>query len=64
MKSHSSFESELVLENEYEGDGEVSKVETSEDGSLRGEKTERDFEGHLWIGELVGAVGRFLRAVL
>ena len=49
--SHSSFEFELVSEDECEEEGEVSEVKASENGSLRGRDTEDDFEGDLYIGE-------------
>ena len=50
-ESHSSFEFELVSEDECEEEGEVSEVKASENGSLRGRDTEDDFEGDLYIGE-------------
>ena len=50
-ESHSSCESELVSEDECEGEGVVSEVEAFEDGSLWGGKTEGNFEGELLIGE-------------
>ena len=39
-ESHSSFESELVSEDECEGEGVISEVEASEEESLRAGETE------------------------
>ena len=49
LSPQSSFESELVSEDECEQEGVVSEVETSEKESLLGGETEVDVEGDLWI---------------
>ena len=44
-ESHSSIESELVPEDECEGEGVDSEVEASEEWSSRGRETEGYFNG-------------------
>ena len=50
-ESQSSFESDLASEDECEGEGVVSEVEASKEGSLRSGEKEGDLEVDLWIGE-------------